>query len=63
MAVIEFKKANIEEGYKRLTWMMVDTNIVYLSPSTVYRILVRASLNNRWTKPTCEPKKGVLSNL
>ena len=57
MAVIEFKKANIEEGYKRLTWMMVDTNIVYLSPSTVYRILVRASLNNRWTKPTCEPKK------
>jgi len=57
MSVIKYKKANMEEGYKRLTWMMVDADVVYLSPSTVYRILVRASLNNRWTRPSGEPKK------
>ncbi|MDX1961364.1 MAG: DDE-type integrase/transposase/recombinase [Leptospiraceae bacterium] len=55
--VIEFKRQNMEIGYKRLTWMMVDSNIAYLSPSSVYRILVKAALNNRWTKPAGEPKK------
>jgi putative transposase len=55
--VIEFKKKNMEIGYKRLTWMMVDGNVAYLSPSSVYRILVKAALNNCWTKPAGEPKK------
>lgn len=44
-------------GYRRLTWMMVDRDIAYLSPSSVYRILVKAALNNKWTKPAGEPKK------
>ena len=47
----------MEIGYRLLTWMMVDENIVYLSPSSVYRILVKAALNNKWTKPAGEPKK------
>ena len=50
-AVIEFKKENMQTGYVRLTWMMIDRNIAYLSPSSVYRILVNAALNNKWTKP------------
>jgi len=58
-AVIEFKRENMTVGYVRLTWMMVDRNIAYLSPSSVYRILVSAALNNKWTKPAGEPgKKG-----
>jgi transposase InsO family protein len=44
-------------GYVRLTWMMIDNNIAYLSPSSVYRILVNAALNNKWTRPAGEPKK------
>ena len=56
-AVIEFKKENMQTGYVRLTWMMIDRNIAYLSPSSVYRILVNAALNNKWTKPAGEPKK------
>ena len=44
-------------GYVRLTWMMIDRNIAFLSPSSVYRILVNAALNNKWTKPAGEPKK------
>lgn len=56
-AVIEFKRENMSAGYVRLTWMMVDRDIAYLSPSSVYRILVSAALNNKWTKPAGEPKK------
>jgi len=37
--------------------MIIDLNIAYLSPSIVYRILVNAALNNKWTKPAGEPKK------
>ena len=55
--VIEFKKEHMTIGYRRLTWMMIDADVVYLSPSTVYRILVKAALNNKWTKPAGEPKK------
>lgn len=56
-AVIEFKKENMCIGYVRLAWMMIDRNIAFLSPSSVYRILVNAALNNKWTKPAGEPKK------
>ena len=56
-AVVEFKKENMNIGYVRLTWIMIDRNIAYLSPSSVYRILVNAALNNKWTKPAGEPKK------
>ena len=56
-AVEEFKKENMFVGYVRLTWMMIDKNVAFLSPSTVYRILVNVSLNNKWTKPAGEPKK------
>jgi len=56
-AVVEFKKENMQLGYVRLTWMMIDKDIAYLSPSSVYRILVNAALNNKWTKPAGEPKK------
>lgn len=56
-AVVEFKKENMLVGYVRLTWMMIDRNIAYLSPSSVYRILVNAALNNKWTRPAGEPGK------
>ncbi len=56
-SVVEFKKENMCIGYVRLAWMMIDRNIAFLSPSSVYRILVNAALNNKWTKPAGEPKK------
>jgi len=51
----------MEIGYKRLTWIMIDKDIAYLSCSFVYRILVKAALNSRWTKPADEPKKRGLA--
>lgn len=49
-AIIEYSKGHIGEGYRRLTYMMLDENIVAVSPSSVYRVLKRAGLLNKWNK-------------
>jgi hypothetical protein len=54
--VIEYYKAHRLDGYRRLTFMMLDENIVAVSPSTTWRILRRAELLNRWNLK--ESKKG-----
>ena len=44
------------EGYRRLTFMMLDRDIVAVSPSSVYRVLRAAGVLRRWNgKPS---KKG-----
>jgi putative transposase len=44
------------EGYRRLTFMMLDCDLVAVSPSSVYRVLKKAGLINQWNpKPS---KKG-----
>jgi transposase InsO family protein len=50
-SAVEYAKNHPREGYRRLAWMMVDDNIVYLSPTTVYRILDRHDLLYRWKRP------------
>jgi transposase InsO family protein len=37
-------------GYRRLTWMMIDENVVYASASSVYRVLKAHGLLNMWAK-------------
>lgn len=56
-AVISYAKAHPGEGYRRLTYMMIDEDICALSPSTVYRILKRADLLSRWNQ-TKKTTKG-----
>lgn len=56
-AVISYAKDHPGEGYRRLTYMMIDDNIVALSPSAVYRILKRAGLLNKWNN-TKKSAKG-----
>ena len=44
------------DGYRRLTFMMLDEDVVALSPSTTYRVLSKAGRLDRWNgKPS---KKG-----
>jgi len=47
----EFYLAHQDKGYRRVTYMMMDQNIVYASPSTVYRFLKREGLLYRWVEP------------
>jgi len=52
----EYALAHPADGYRRLTWMMLDEGIVALSEASVYRILREAGLNRRW-------RRSVYANL
>jgi len=43
-AVVAYALEHTREGYRRLAWMMVDEDVAYLSPATVYRILSEKDL-------------------
>lgn len=43
-AIIDYYRLHPEEGYRRLTFMMLDENVVAVSPSSVYRVLKGAGL-------------------
>jgi putative transposase len=47
-AILDFHAAHPLEGYRRLTFMMIDAEIVAVSPATVYRVLKQAGLLERW---------------
>lgn len=49
-AVIAYALAHPKEGYRRLTWQMVDADVAYLSESSVYRVLRDADLLARWKR-------------
>jgi transposase InsO family protein len=52
-AIIDFHHENPLEGYRRLTFMMLDRDVVAASPSSVWRVLSRAGLLQRWNpKPS-----------
>lgn len=55
-AIIEYAKRYPCEGYRRLAYMMMDANIVFVSPSSVYRVLKGANMLNEWN--TEENSKG-----
>jgi len=47
-AIIAFHWKNPSEGYRRLTFMMLDADIVAVSPSSVWRVLSQAGLLSKW---------------
>jgi putative transposase len=55
-AIIDYYLDNPLEGYRRLTYMMMDKDIVAVSPSSVYRVLLNAGLLCRWNRR--QSKKG-----
>ncbi len=49
-AIADFYLDHRDEGYRRLTYMMIDARIVSASPSSVYRVLQDAGLLKRWIR-------------
>jgi hypothetical protein len=47
-AIIGFHREHPLEGYRRLTFMMLDADVVAVSPSSVWRVLQQAGLLSRW---------------
>ena len=57
-AIIVYCRDKTDEGYRRLTYQMLDKNIVAVSPSTVYRVLKSAGLLKRWNTKTSKKGNG-----
>ena len=57
-AIIEFRQAHLMDGYRALTYMMLDRDIVAVAPATVYRVLLRAGLLRRWNTAPSRKGKG-----
>ncbi len=47
-AIVNFHWKNPLEGYRRLTFMMLDRDVVAVSPASVWRVLSQAGLLERW---------------
>jgi putative transposase len=56
-AIVEFHDQHPLEGYRRLTFMMLDANVVAVSPASVWRVLHQAGRLSRWkSKPSSKGK-------
>jgi len=45
-------QGHLQAGYRRMSYLMLDANIVAASPSSVYRVLKQADLIQAWGKPS-----------
>lgn len=57
-AIVAYHHAHPLEGYRRLTFMMLDADVVAVSPSSVYRVLRRAGCLERWIRPPSKHGTG-----
>lgn len=62
-AIVNFYLEHPLEGYRRLTYMMLDRDIVAVSPSSVYRVLSAAELLRRWNGKTSKKGTGFVQPL
>lgn len=49
-AIVAFYRQHTQEGYRSLCYMMMDADIVAVSPSSVYRVLKDAGYMDRWNR-------------
>jgi len=57
-AIIEFHDRYPLEGYRRLTFMMLDQDVVAVSPASVWRVLHAAGRLSRWHRKPSSKGKG-----
>lgn len=62
-AIVAFAQANPLEGYWRLTFMMLDADLVAVSPSSTYRVLLEAGLIGRSKLKASAKGKGFTQPL
>jgi len=57
-AIEAYAREHPDEGYRRLSYMMLDENVAAVSPSSVYRTLIEADLIKRWVKTPSRKGQG-----
>ena len=61
--ILAFFDDNPLEGYRRLAFMMIDRDVVYVSPATVYRVLAQGGRLDRWNKRPSKKGTGFVQPL
>jgi putative transposase len=56
--IVEFYRDHSTDGYRRVTYMMLDQDLVAVSPATTYRILAKSGLLKRWNETKTSSKGG-----
>ena len=59
IAILDFHHANPLEDYLRLTFMMLDRNIVAVSPSSVYCVFSAAGVMGRFNRKNLKKGTGL----
>lgn len=54
--IIDFHKTHSTEGYRRISYLMLDQDLVAVSPATTYRVLANAGLLKRWNETKTSSK-------
>lgn len=62
-AIVDFHDINPLEGYRRLTFMMLDQNVAAVSPATTYRVLKAAGRLDRWNRSPSKKGTGFVQPL
>jgi transposase InsO family protein len=62
-AILDYHEAHPLDGYRRLTYMMLDADIVAASPSTVHRVLRAAGRLDRWNRKPSKKGTGFVQPL
>ncbi len=62
-AIVNYHAAHPLEGYRRLAYMMIDADVVAVSPATVYRGLRAAGVIDRWNRTASRKGTGFVQPL
>ncbi len=62
-AIVDFQRQYPLEGYRRLAFMMLDRDVVAVSPASVYRVLRDAGLLRKWNRKVSRKGTGFVQPL
>ena len=62
-AIVDYFDAHTLEGYRRLSFMMLDEEVVAVSPATTYRVLSKAGRLDRWNRTPSKKGTGFVQPL
>lgn len=63
LAIVKFHDEHPLEGYRRLTFMMLDGDVAATSPASVYRVLKDAGRLRRWNRRPSRKGRGFVQPL
>ncbi len=61
-AIFDYYVLHCDEGYRRLAFML-DEDIVAVSPSSVYRVLLKAGVMRKWDRKPSKKESGFVPPL